>query len=158
MLSFMVITGLLSGCSTSFSDTEEYGPTQKFVYGIADFFSGAAGKDALTSDRRLKGDREFGKDSYVGTYEAEYKNFSGSELLFGGSDLTREEGNNLQITCSLKIESGAAKVSWYSGDEEPTVLLQETGECSDTIELKEGWESLRVEGDRFKGEVTVEVE
>ncbi|WP_052769855.1 hypothetical protein [Paenibacillus sp. IHB B 3415] len=158
MLSLMVILGLLSGCAVASSDTEEYSPMQKFVYGMGNFFSGAAGENALTSDRRIKGDREFGKDNYVGTYQAEYNNFSGSELLFGGAALEREEGNSLQVTYSLKIESGTAKVSWHSGDEEPTLLLQKTGEYSDTIELKGGWESLRVEGDKFKGEVKIQVD
>ena len=47
----------------------------------------AAGALALTPDRSLQGQRVRGEDDYTGTYEADYEDFSGTELLFGGTTL-----------------------------------------------------------------------
>ena len=60
----------------------------------------AAGSWALTPDRSLQGDRVRGEDDYTGTYEAGYEDFSGTELLFGGTTLDREAGNTVDLSCS----------------------------------------------------------
>lgn len=39
------------------------------------------GNDNLTGNKKLQGNREFGEDSYVGTYKADYDNFTGKEIL-----------------------------------------------------------------------------
>ena len=52
-----------------------------------------AGSWALTPDRSLQGERIPGKDDYTGTYAAGYEDFSGTELLFGGTTLDRESGD-----------------------------------------------------------------
>ena len=49
------------------------------------------GDEALTKDNKLIGDREFGEDSYVGTYSAQYDNFTGDEIIFGGTGLNRDK-------------------------------------------------------------------
>ena len=61
----------------------------------------AVGSWALTPDRSLQGERVQGEDGYTGTYEADYEDFSGTELLFGGTTLDRAAGNTVELTCSL---------------------------------------------------------
>ena len=63
-----------------------------------------AGSWALMPDRSLQGERVPGEDDYTGTYAADYDDFSGTELLFGGTTLEREAGNMVELTCSLDIE------------------------------------------------------
>ena len=67
---------------------------------------GTAGSWALTPDRSLHGERVPGEDDYTGTYAADYEDFSGTELLFGGTTLDREAGDTVEVTCSLAIEEG----------------------------------------------------
>ncbi len=43
------------------------------------------GDKGLTDDKDLQGKREFGIDSYVGNYTADYDDFSGNEIIFGNS-------------------------------------------------------------------------
>ncbi len=52
----------------------------------------SAGNTTLTSDFSLKGDRAYGDDCYTGTYTADYKDFSKTEYLFGGTSIERENG------------------------------------------------------------------
>lgn len=98
----------------------------------------AAGALALTPDRSLQGERVPSEDDYTGTYEAGYKDFSGTELLFGGTTLDREVGNTVELTCSLDIETGEAAVFLYSGSEDPVILLSESGDYASTIEVGGG--------------------
>lgn len=65
-----------------------------------------AGSWALTPDRSLQGERVRGEDDYTGTYAADYEDFSGTELLFGGTTLDREAGDTVEVTCSLAVEEG----------------------------------------------------
>ena len=75
----------------------------------------AAGSWALTPDRSLQGERVRSEDDYTGTYEANYEDFSGTELLFGGTTLDREAGNTVELSCSLNIEEGEIAVFLCSG-------------------------------------------
>ena len=68
-----------------------------------------AGSWALTPDRSLQGERIPGEDDYTGAYEADYEDFSGTELLFGGTTLDREAGNTVEVTSSLIIEEGEGR-------------------------------------------------
>ena len=60
----------------------------------------------LTDKKELQGKRSPGTDSYVGTYEANYEDFSGEEVLFGGTALERDGGNEIEISCHMDTESG----------------------------------------------------
>ena len=44
----------------------------------------------------------FGVDEYVGTYKAEYDNYTGTETVFGGTALHRKNGDHIKLT--IKIE------------------------------------------------------
>lgn len=69
----------------------------------------AVGDNGLTKDSDLQGKRSLGADSYVGTYEADYESFSGKEILFGGTALERDDGNEIKISCNMDITSGTLK-------------------------------------------------
>ena len=118
----------------------------------------AAGSWALTPDRSLQGDRVRGEDDYTGTYEAGYEDFSGTELLFGGTTLDREAGNTVDLSCSLAIEEGEAAVFLCSGSEEPVILLSESGDYNSTIEVVGGSTYIGVWGEGVTGGVFIQID
>ena len=118
----------------------------------------AAGSWALTPDRSLQGDRVRGEDDYTGTYEAGYEDFSGTELLFGGTTLDREAGDTVEVTCSLTVEEGEAAIFLRSGSEDPVLLLSESGDYSGTIEVGGGSVYLGVWGEGVTGSVSIQIE
>ena len=118
----------------------------------------AAGSWALTPDRSLPGERVRGEDDYTGTYAADYEDFSGTELLFGGTTLDREAGDTVEVTCSLAVEEGEAAIFLCSGSEEPVLLLSESGDYSGTIEVGSGSVYLGVWGEGVTGSVSIQIE
>lgn len=118
----------------------------------------AAGALALTPDRSLRGERVRGEDDYTGAYEADYEDFSGTELLFGGTTLDREAGNTVEISCSPNIEEGEAAVFLCSGGDDPVILLSESGEYSSTIEVGGGSTYIGVWGEEANGSVSIQIE
>ena len=113
----------------------------------------AAGSWALTPDRSLQGERVRGEDDYTGTYEADYQDFSGTELLFGGTTLDRAAGNTVEISCSLDIEEGEA-----AGSDDPVILLSGSGDYSSTIEVGGGSTYIGVWGEEANGSVSIQIE
>ena len=118
----------------------------------------AAGSWALTPDRSLQGDRVRGEDDYTGTYEAGYEDFSGTELLFGGTTLDRAAGNTVEISCALDIEEGEAAVFLCSGSEEPVILLPGSGDYASAIEVGGGSTYIGVWGEEVSGSVSIQIE
>lgn len=118
----------------------------------------AAGSWALTPDRSLQGERVQGEDDYTGTYKADYEDFSGTELLFGGTTLDREAGNTVELTCSLDIEEGEAAVFLCSGSEEPVLLLSESGDYTSTLSVGGGSTYIGVWGKGASGSVSIQIE
>ena len=118
----------------------------------------AAGSWVLTPDRSLQGERVPGEDDYTGTYEASYEDFSGTELLFGGTTLDREAGNTIELTCSLDIEEGDAAIFLRSGGEEPVLLLSGSGDYSGTIAVGGSSTYLGVWGEGVTGGVAIQME
>ncbi len=118
----------------------------------------AAGSLALTPDRSLQGVRVRGEDDYTGVYEADYQDFSGTELLFGGTTLDRAAGNTVEISCSLDIEEGEAAVFLCSGGDDPVVLLSESGDYASTIEVGGGSTYIGVWGEGASGSVSIQIE
>ena len=119
---------------------------------------GTAGSWALTPDRSLQGERVRGEDDYTGAYAADYQDFSGTELLFGGTTLDREAGDTVAVTCSLTVEAGETAVFLRSGAEEPVLLLSESGDYSGTIEVGSGSVYLGVWGEGLTGSVSIQIE
>ena len=118
----------------------------------------AAGSWALTPDRSLQGERVRGEDDYTGTYEANYEDFSGTELLFGGTTLDREAGNSIELSCSLDIEEGEAAVFLCSGSDDPVILLSGSGDYSSTIEVGGGSTYIGVWGEEANGSASIQIE
>ena len=136
---------VLSACSKDF-----------ILDGYNDFLHQAS-QYALTDEKDLTGDREEGADTYTGSYTAEYDGFSGTEYLFGGTGLERENGNELAVTYELTVESGSAELSWR--DKNNLYTLTETeGNGSYPVTLTAGDNYLVFEGEEFHGILHVTVE
>ena len=118
----------------------------------------AAGSWALTPDRSLQGERVRSEDDYTGTYEANYEDFSGTELLFGGTTLDRAAGNTVELSCSLDIEEGEAAVFLCSGSDDPVILLSGSGDYSSTIEVGGGSTYIGVWGEGVAGSASIQIE
>lgn len=73
------------------------------ILGVYNHAIQTAGDSQLTGNWSLEGKRKYGVDHYTGTYAANYKDFSGTEYLFGGTSIEREAGNDIEITCKLNI-------------------------------------------------------
>ena len=85
---------LLSGCSKE-EVLEKYNAVVEKV-----------GEVQLTNDINLQGKRDYGEDYYTGTYQAEYKKFSDTEYLFGGTTIERAAGKQVELFCNLEITKG----------------------------------------------------
>ena len=132
-------TSVLSGC------------TKDDVLNQSNNIVQSAGSIALTGNSSLQGTKEKGIDDYTGSYTANYKNFSDTEYLFGGTSIKREAGKELSIDCTLEVMEGTAKVFWISGSDEAVTLIEITGSYNDTITLPEGGNYIGIEGENFTG-------
>ena len=117
-----------------------------------------AGNATLTGNLSLKGKRTYGDDHYTGTYVADYKDFSKTEYLFGGTSIERENGKDISVSCDLEITEGTAQVFWISGSDDPVILLEATGSYSETITLPEGGNYIGVIGNNFTGHLEMNIE
>lgn len=116
-----------------------------------------AGDFELTGNFSLTGKRKYGVDHYTGTYNADYRHFSETEYLFGGTTIDREYGNSITISCCLETEEGTGEVFWISGSEEPTVLFSGDGDYTYVLTLPEGGNYIGIRGDVFTGRVEMEI-
>ena len=130
----VLCTGLLSGCSSGgvLDSKEKNEQLKDTILETYDALIGGAGTAVLTPERSLEGRLTRGEDDYTGSYRASYTEFTGTEVLFGGTTLKREEGGTLELTCSLSLESGKAEVLLRSGSDDPEILLSGSGESTGT--------------------------
>lgn len=117
----------------------------------------SAGSVELTGNLSLQGKKEKGIDDYTGSYQADYKDFSNTEYLFGGTSIKREAGKEISITCNLEVKEGTAKVFWSSGADEPVTLIETTGEYKDTLTLPDGGNYIGIECENFTGNIEMNV-
>ena len=117
-----------------------------------------AGNATLTGELSLKGKRTYGDDHYTGTYVADYKDFSKTEYLFGGTSIERENGKDISVSCDLEITEGTAQVFWISGSDDPVILLEATDSYSETITLPEGGNYIGITGNNFTGHLEMKIE
>ncbi len=114
-------------------------------------------KYALTDEKDLQGDKGEGEDTYTGSYHAEYDDFSGTEYIFGGTGLKRENGSNLTVTYKLTVDSGTVKFYWRDKNEEE--MIADTSDSGTyAVTLDEGDNYLTLEGNHFCGSLWVTVE
>ena len=112
---------------------------------------------ALTDGDALVGEKEEGADTYTGSYTAAYDGFSGTEYLFGGTGLEREEGNELTVTYEMTISSGSARLCWNEGTEEH--LLADTSGGETLILPLSGKDNyLVMKGENLQGMLSLTVE
>ena len=123
---------LLSGCSKE-EVLEKYNAVVEKV-----------GEVQLTNDINLQGKRDYGEDYYTGTYQAEYKKFSDTEYLFGGTTIERAAGKQVELFI-------------ISGSNEPKTLIKTTGTYENTITLPDGSNYIGIVGNDFSGTVKIEV-
>ena len=116
-----------------------------------------AGNATLTGDLSLKGKRTYGDDHYTGTYVADYKDFSKTEYLFGGTSIERENGKDISVSCDLEITEGTAQVFWISGSDDPVILLEATDSYSETITLPKGGNYIGITRNNFTGHVELDI-
>lgn len=117
-----------------------------------------AGDSGLTKDKELQGKRKFGTDSYVGTYEADYDSFSGEEVLFGGTALERDTGNEIEISCDTNITDGTLKLILKTGSDDPQILFDTLQSYSETIELPSASNYIVVETENFTGSLNLKIQ
>lgn len=115
-----------------------------------------AGKNQLTSDIKLTGKREKGVDDYVGKYSANYKNFSNTEYIFGGTSINHKSGNKLKVTYNTNADNGSIKLILKSGNSNP-VIICDSNKFDSVIELPDGSNYLSLKGDNFTGNTTLNV-
>ena len=155
------VTGALADMTDTALDAAADATDDSVKDAILDAYSSlmdTAGSWALTPDRSLQGERVRGEDDYTGTYAADYEDFSGTELLFGGTTLDREAGDTVEVTCSLAIEEGEAAIFLNSGSEDPVLLLSESGDYAGAIEVGGGSVYLGVWGESVTGSVSIQIE
>ena len=116
-----------------------------------------AGDLELTNSLFLAGRREFGPDHYSGFYHADYRRETATETLFGGTSLDPADGRALEMTCTLRVMDGAARVFRLCGDGAPQTLLETDGSWSGELTLPAGQNYIGIECWGFTGTVTVEI-
>lgn len=109
---------------------------------------------SLTSNMRLKGKRKYGIDKYVGTYIANYDNYSGEETIFGGTAILRKNGDHIKVKIKIEKESGNINVIAKLGNNE-TTLISDTGEYEDNIYVGGVSYYLTLKLDNFKGNIDI---
>ena len=134
----------LTGCSKD-----------SIINGFNDFLHHAS-QYALTDEKDLAGERTAGADTYTGAYTAEYDSFSGTEYLFGGTGLERENGNELTVTYELKVESGAAELYWIDGTERHQIA-DATGSGTYTLSVGSRDCYIAIEGESLHGALALTV-
>ena len=94
----------------------------------------------------------------MGSYKADYESFSGEEIVFGGTGLSRDAGNKIKVSCKIEAENGTAKITFQSGMEDARILCDGTGEHTETIELPCASNYLKIEGKDFTGTIELDSE
>ena len=106
----------------------------------------------LTSNWKLKGKRKYGVDKYVGTYIANYDNYSGEETIFGVTALSRKNGEHIKV--KIAKESGNINIIAKLGNND-TTLINDTGEYEDNVYVEGVSYYLTIKLDNFKGNIDI---
>ncbi len=109
----------------------------------------------ISKDKELTGKREYGIDSYVGTYKAEYNKETKKEVIFGGTALHRQNGEHIGLNIKLEKTNGNIEVKVKLGEKE-IALIEDTGEYSDNIYIDGQSYYLVIELENFVGNIEIE--
>ena len=148
IITFMIIsfTGIFT--NWRFSKDDAISKYTSALQTIGDF--------SLTSNAKLQGKREFGKDHYTGKYRVNYKYFTGEEIVFGGTNLG--ENKKLRVKAELNNTNGKAKVIFQNAEEE-IILIENDGTYDNVIDISEGGSNyLKIETNNFLGSAYITVD
>ena len=148
IITFMIIsfTGIFT--NWRFSKNDAISKYTSALQTIGDF--------SLTSNAKLQGKREFGKDHYTGKYSVNYKYFTGEEIVFGGTNLG--ENKKLRVKAELNNTNGEAKVIFQNAEEE-IILIENDGTYDNVIDISEGGSNyLKIETNNFLGSAYITVD
>ena len=148
IITFMIIsfTGIFT--NWRFSKDDAISKYTSALQTIGDF--------SLTSNAKLQGKREFGKDHYTGKYRVNYKYFTGEEIVFGGTNLG--ENKKLRVKAELNNTNGEAKVIFQNAEEE-IILIENDGTYDNVIDISEGESNyLKIETNNFLGSAYITVD
>ena len=126
---------------------------------VLDFYERTSeqfGDLVLTIKSKLKGNRDFGEDHYTGTYEVVYKNFTGEEVVFGGTTIDREE-ENIHIKLEISDSIGDLKIIFKLKEKEE-VLAMKDGTYEYDFNVKDGSNYLIIKGNNYSGKVNIKIE
>ena len=127
------------------------------VINVYNLFLKDVSTNGLTRDNKLEGERKFGIDEYVGTYNANYNNKTKEETIFGGTVLDRKNGNTISLRVKVEKQSGNIQIISNSGTESE-VLINDTGEIEKTVNVKEKSYYLKVKVTDFTGNIEIVAE
>lgn len=156
VLSFILVLSLafcVAGCS---SNHDKGNLKDNLIDGWNSWMQSFS-KHALTKEKDLQGEKEKGDDAYTGIYTATYDGFNGKELIFGGTALERENGNQLKVTYTLTIEEGTAELYWIAGNDEYTIANNSTEDTKEYT-ISSGDNYIVLKGDDFSGSLKLTVE
>lgn len=148
ILIFLILIGICIFCGLHISKDKAIENYDSIVH----FF----GENTLTKDKNLKGTRKFGVDKYVGTYNVEYEDFTGEEILFGGTGLSRKNGDHIHIKFDISNSDGKIEVVMRYKDTDK-VIATEDGDY-DWDSYVEGASSyFIIKTDHYSGKLDVEI-
>ncbi len=122
-----------------------------------DNFIGWFGTHGISADTKLKGKRTLGIDEYVGTYDVNYSNYTGEEVIFGGTVLHRKNGEKLKIDINLEKQSGEVDVVNKLGTNEIS-LINDTGKYNGVVYIDGVSYYMIVRLNNFTGRMNIKVE
>lgn len=88
---------------------------------------------------------------------ADYDDFSGNEIIFGGTALERDNGNKIEISCDIAAQTGNLKLILQTGTDEPKILCDTESSYNDTIELPSASNYVLIEADNFTGSLKLKL-
>lgn len=141
----IIILTLCVGCS---KDT---------ILNTYDKFNRVVGDFNLTKDSKLKGHRTFGKDHYVGEYKVEYENFTGKEILFGGTTIERDNGDSIHLKIEVLDSLGDLNIYMRLKDKKDNIVSDD-GIYEYEFNVKDGSNYFIIEADNYSGKINVNIE
>ncbi len=124
------------------------GCTKDDILNTYDKFNRVIGDLNLTKDYKLKGNRTFGNDHYVGEYQVKYDNFKGKEILFGGTTIEREQGDSIHLKIEVKDSSGNINIYMKLKDKQES-LAPKDGTYEYDFNVKDGSNYLIIEAEKL---------
>ena len=114
------------------------------------------GENSLTKDKNIIGNRKFGVDKYVGTYNVEYDDFTGEEILFGGTALSRKNGDHIHIKFEISNSNGKIEVVMRYKDTDK-IIATEDGSYDWDSYVEGASCYFIIKADHYFGKIDVEI-